>query len=128
MVYVTATRLSDWSGTSSNRVDSPAAVTCLQRWWSWSGCNSSAVAPVQLVRWPHPARRGWRRLWPSISWHSWQVLPSFPSGSSILSLPHSQVRFRISSARSSSRFRLLSGLAVLVDQISVPFGESGVGG
>ena len=31
------------------------------------------------------------------------------SGSSILSLPHSQVRSRISSARSNSRFRLVSG-------------------
>ena len=52
----------------------------------------------------------WRRCRVSKSWHSWQVLASLPSVISILSLPHSQVRFRISSARSSSRFRLLSGL------------------
>ena len=51
-----------------------------------------------------------RRCRVSKSWHSWQVLPSLPSGISTLSLPHSQVRFRISSAWSSSRFRLLSGL------------------
>ena len=52
----------------------------------------------------------WRCCRVSKFWHSWQVLPSFPSGISTLSLPHSQVRFRISSARSNSRFRLLSGL------------------
>ena len=40
----------------------------------------------------------WRRCRVSKSWHSWQVLLSFPSGISTLSLPHSQVRFRISSA------------------------------
>ena len=51
----------------------------------------------------------WRRYRVSKSWHCWDVLPSYPSGISTLSLPHSQVRFRISSARSSSRFRLLSG-------------------
>ena len=48
----------------------------------------------------------WRRGRVSKSWQSWHVFPSFPSGSSILSLPHSQVRSRISSARSNSRFRL----------------------
>ena len=51
----------------------------------------------------------WRRCRVSKSWHSWHVLLSLPSGISTLSLPHSQVRFRISSARSSSRFRLVSG-------------------
>ena len=71
---------------------------------------------------------GWRRCRVSKSWHSWQVLPSLPSGISTLSLPHSQVRFRISSAWSSSRFRLLSSLQCFVDQLSVQFGESGVGG
>ena len=45
-----------------------------------------------------------------------------------LSLPHSQVRFRISSAWSSSRFRLVVRFAVLGDQFLVQFGESGVGG
>ena len=54
-------------------------------------------------------RRALRRCGPSKSWHSWYVFPSFPSGSSILSLLHSQVRSRISSARSNSRFRLVSG-------------------
>ena len=52
----------------------------------------------------------WRRCRVSKSWHSWHVLLSFPSGINTLSLPHSQVPFRISSAWSNSRFRLLSGL------------------
>ena len=50
------------------------------------GCTTELVA----IRCSHAVRR--RRCRASNSWHSWQVLPSFPSGSSILSLPHSQVR------------------------------------
>ena len=37
-------------------------------------------------------RRALRRCGASKSWHSWQMLASLPSGSSILSLPHLQVR------------------------------------
>ena len=57
-----------------------------------------------------------------------RYLLSFPSGINTLSLPHSQVRFRISSAWSSSRLRLWSGLQCSLDQFLVQFGESGVGG
>ena len=88
----------------------------------YGGCDTELVA----VRRSYAVR--WRRCRVSKSWHSWQVLLSFPSGISILSLPHSQVRFRISSAWSSSRLRLWSGPAVLADQFLVQFGESGVGG
>ena len=67
------------------------------------GCDTGLVAG-----WRSYAVR-WRRCRVSKSWHSWHVLLSLPSGRSILSLPHSQVLSRISSARSNSRFRLLSG-------------------
>ena len=67
--------------------------------WSCGGLGSVAGL---AVRYWSPRR--------SRSWHSLHLSARLPSGASILSLPHSQVRSRISNARSSFRERLASGL------------------
>ena len=67
--------------------------------WSCGGLGSPVVL---AVRYWSPRR--------SRSWHSLHLSARLPSGASIFSVPHSQVRSRMSNARSSSRERLASGL------------------
>ena len=90
-----------------------------------AGCHQSdgAIAPAVQVWSLHLERRCCRPC-SSISWHSWHCSASFPSGMSILSLSHSQVRSRISSARLNSRSRLASDPQCSVSRSSSSFGQT----
>ena len=70
--------------------------------WSNERIGDELGVTLNTVRYWRPRR--------SRSWHSLHLSARLPSGASILSLPHSQVRSRMSNARSSSRERLASGL------------------